>query len=169
MTEVVRIPVTRRDGKVIAHVVVDATDAVIARSRTWRLHDGYARSHIGGQHARAFLLHRLILGLEHFDPREGDHRDGDRLNNRRANLRIVPKLGNRQNRATWARSGVRGVKWCADRKKWQAQAEVNHQRHWLGRFDTIEEATAAVRAFRLEHMPFYVDRPAVGAPISHGG
>jgi hypothetical protein len=152
----------------VAHILVDAQDAPIAMGRTWRLYDGYARSHTGGRHARAVLLHRLILGLDHFDPREGDHRDGDRLNNRRDNLRIVPKLGNRQNRATWARSGVRGVKWCADRQKWSAQAEVDGKRYWLGRHLTLDAAAEAVRAFSVKNMPFYIDRPAVGHPASQG-
>ena len=40
-------------------------------------------------------------------------------------------------------SGVRGVSYASDRKKWEAKISYNGRRVRLGHFDTKEEAAAA--------------------------
>lgn len=49
-----------------------------------------------------------------------------------------------------SKSGVRGVYWNAARRKWVGQVRHNRVSHYLGVFDTIEEAADAVLAKRLE-------------------
>ena len=97
------------------------------------------------------LLHREILGLKPGDPWV-DHLNGDRLDNRRENLRLATPSQNGLNRARPGRanrSGFIGVrKHSAGR--WSAQVQVERKQHYLGLFDTPEEAAAAVAAFRVE-------------------
>ena len=50
-------------------------------------------------------LHREVLGLTPGDGLETDHRNGDRLDNRRSNLRVATRAQNAQN--VPARSGYR--------------------------------------------------------------
>jgi AP2-like factor (euAP2 lineage) len=104
-------------------------------------------------------MHRVVVGLEHDDPREVDHIDRNPLNNRRANLRIVEHGQNRQNTKGWdnATSRHRGVSWDRARGKWLAQAKLNMRAVFIGRYDTEDEAAEAARVWRAEHMPYAMD------------
>lgn len=102
-------------------------------------------------------LHRSLLGLEKGDKRRVDHINGDRLDNRRSNLRICTQRENSQNlhgRRSNNTSGFRGVTWSKSARSWVAQATLDYQRFYLGCFRTAEEAAEAVVKFRVEHMPF---------------
>lgn len=74
-----------------------------------------------------------------------DHRDGDALNNRWANLRLADKSLNAANMRTPKSntSGRKGVTWLRREKKWLAQIKVNGRRRALGYFDDKDEAAAA--------------------------
>ena len=50
--------------------------------------------------------------------------------------------------------GIRGVSKCSDRDKYVATCMVDGKRDFLGRFDTVELANAAVITYRQQHMPF---------------
>jgi hypothetical protein len=84
-----------------------------------------------------------------------DHIDGNKLDNRRANLRFVTPQINQVNRKRLSRantSGVRGVIHRAGtRNPWIAQITVNRQNLYLGSFPTVEAATAARRSAELCH------------------
>jgi hypothetical protein len=107
-------------------------------------------------------MHRQILGLEQGDSRLGDHINGNRLDNRRQNLRIVTKAQAAQNRKANATglSGLRGVSFHKNRKvrPWMAEGSVNGQRYYLGYFDTAKEAGQVAKSFRDKFMQFAVDR-----------
>jgi hypothetical protein len=84
------------------------------------------------------------MGLAIGDPREVDHRDGDPLNNRRSNLRVVTSAQNAQNLAATLRSSrYRGVDWHKPRKRWRARATVGGVVHHLGHFSSEEQAAEA--------------------------
>lgn len=100
-------------------------------------------------------LHRLITGAP--DGMVVDHINHNTLDNRRANLRVVTIAENTQNRRGARRSnssGLRGVSWHARTNKWRARAVANGRDTHLGYFSNIEDAVAAVVAFRREHMPY---------------
>lgn len=59
-------------------------------------------------------------------------------------------LEHRQGAQARNRSGVRGVTWNAARQKWYACVVHNYKTYSCGRFETIEEAAAAVSAKRIE-------------------
>lgn len=95
---------------------------------------------------RHIYFHREVLDAP--DHLEGDHVNGDGLDNRRANLRLCTHKMNMRNRAqstTHRSSPVRGVTWCKQQRQWMARVtlpdgtQVN-----LGRFDSLVEA-ATVR------------------------
>lgn len=102
--------------------------------------------------------HRVIWAIIHGEwPREQiDHINGDRADNRIANLRHVTRAENQRNLAkrTDNTSGITGVGWSKQKGKWFARICVcNHVKH-LGFFDNIEQAAAARRS-ALEKYGFH--------------
>lgn len=108
---------------------------------------GYAYVNIGGQSLQA---HRVVWAREHgeWPPIQVDHINGVRTDNRPSNLRLATNTQNMQNSGVTvkSKSGVKGVHWCKDKKKWGAWICVNKKRMGLGRYKTIEEAAAAYAA-----------------------
>lgn len=125
--------------------LVDEDDYERLSERTWRLHgSGYVvswTSRAKGRKRRMLLLHREVL------PHDGpiDHANGDKLDNRKENLRPCSDSTNQQNRR--AVSGVsrfKGVTWHAQVGRWQAQIKVDGRSTYLGLFDS---EAAAARAY----------------------
>lgn len=79
---------------------------------------------------------------------EIDHINGDRADNRFANLRAVPKVDNCRNRSLHKdnTSGVNGVFWEARRGVWRAEIKSENRSIYLGQFKTMEEGKAARKA-----------------------
>lgn len=75
-----------------------------------------------------------------------DHINGDRSDNRFANLREATRSQNLQNSGMRAsnKTGYKGVHYCHERRKFVAQIVIDGKRVGLGRYQTVEEA-AAVR------------------------
>lgn len=164
IVDVKGIPVRRRDG-VIVYALVDPEDFAPLNDFVWTLQNGlsgYVRR--GGKRSREkanVYMHREIMGLPPFaeDPRVVDHINRDKLDNRRANLRVVTQAQNSQNHPghPGGTSKHRGVHFDRRRQKWVARAVVARRAHVLGEFATEDEAAAAAVAFRVEHMPFAVE------------
>lgn len=97
------------------------------------------------------LLHRQVMGLEHGDPRQVDHINRDRLDNRKANLRLASQRVNTHNRPGWTgrTSRYKGV--CWNGTKWQAGIKVNGKSYHLGMFDSEWEAAEAYNAAAVHH------------------
>jgi hypothetical protein len=103
-------------------------------------------------------LHRLISN----NPKGMfvDHIDNNTLNNTDGNLRIVTNSENQQNRKSAqanSKSGIRGVSWHKQARKWRATVNVNGRQHSIGLFDGIMEAEVAVKKARAELMPYSKD------------
>jgi hypothetical protein len=158
------IPLRNRRGESVAHALIDVADAELAGFR-WYLDRGNV-SRSGKPYARrrdpdrpgSIYLHRMVLGLSADDPRKGDHINGDTLDCRRSNLRIVTTAQNAQNQGSRRGSSTyRGVTWDKARQKWMATGFLDGRHKTIGRFDTEEEAASASAAWRAEHMPFSSD------------
>lgn len=70
-----------------------------------------------------------------------------------SHLRLVTPKQNKENRSGAQKnssSGVRGVCWNTKSKKWQAGVGHNRASHYLGLFDNLADAEAAVIEKRLE-------------------
>lgn len=156
-----RIPIFEAHGKVfVTYTIVDDQDF------EWLSKDGWHLS-AGGyviNNRTQERMSRVLLGLPPGDPREADHIDRDKLNHKRANLRIVTRAEGNQNRGkfrTWkgqpTTSIHRGVTFHKLTNKWQAYAQVNGRRTYLGLFETEDEAAEAVQNFRRQHLPFATD------------
>lgn len=114
------------------------------------------------QNRTTVALHRWLYG-EHLDKSiEIDHKNHNTLDNRRtSNLRKSNRVQNMQNRkgaASHSKSGIRGVHWDSERKKWRAQIQVSGKKIMLGQFVDIEEAKNAVIEARIKYMTHSNDR-----------
>jgi len=74
-----------------------------------------------------------------------DHINGDGLDNRRQNLRVVTHAQNlmNQRRSAANTSGVKGVSWYRKTSRWKAQIAVFGKKMHIGYYLTKEEAAAA--------------------------
>lgn len=151
-TEVCRIPLRRRDGSVRAYALVDSEDFARYGHLRWSLgNQGYVvhnknTSRKGVALNKQLSLHRLILGLEVGDGRESDHINGDRLDNRRSNLRIVTHAENLQNRASWGSSKYPNVHRV--RGKWHVQVKLHGKPYSFGSYDDEDEAGESAKHAR---------------------
>lgn len=112
---------------------------------------GYGQIKVPGT---VLLAHRVAYELTRGPIPSGaviDHACRNRACVNPAHLRPVTQKQNAENRAAAGvgRSGLRGVVWDRSRQKWAARLTHNYRTVNLGRFDTPEEAAAAVRAARL--------------------
>lgn len=88
-------------------------------------------------------MHRDILAAD--AGAEVDHRDGNGLNNTRANLRLATHSQNQHNARLRKdnKSGYKGVSWRESRQRFQAAIALGGKQVFLGHFRTAEEAHAA--------------------------
>ena len=110
---------------------------------------------VSGGRGKRWLLHRYLM-----DAKGGeviDHINNNTLDNRVLNLRTISKLGNSQNRAGAQRnsmSGVRGVSWDKEKRKWVAYATINKIKKFIGRYDLLSDADIAAKKYREKYMEF---------------
>ena len=127
--------------------MVDAADYEWLMQWKWSAHrtsDGYyARASYVRFPAslRRVYMHRLILGLQAGDRRMCDHRNRNRLDNRRINLRVATHADNQANKEGYGASGFKGV--TRFRKRWKAEITLNKKTIFLGSFATPEHAHSA--------------------------
>ena len=121
-------------------------------SKAWY---GYLRCtlHFEGK-ARSYFLHRIAWALATGSwPKEIDHRNGVRDDNRLSNLREATRTENHQNRGRRRDNTTGFVGVCFDRGKFGANIMVNNRSRHLGRYNTKEDAyTAYCEAKKLYHV-----------------
>jgi hypothetical protein len=86
------------------------------------------------------------------DPAEFiDHADGDNLNMRWSNLREATNGQNLWNAKLRSnnKSGIKGVMWDKQHKKWRSYISDGNRQIKLGRFGSIEEAARVVNDARV--------------------
>jgi len=98
---------------------------------------------VGDERTRTVRLHREIIRAP-----EGlvvDHKNGDTLDNRRANLRVATQSENAQNRRKRKNTSSRFIGVCFNKERHQWAAKIKYQERtvWLGRFDSEIEAAKA--------------------------
>ncbi len=107
---------------------------------------GYMRQMLDG---KQHLVHRIIYKImTGDDPDFIDHENGQRSDNRWANLRNVSCGENSQNQKMYShnKSGHTGVYWQRSASKWRAYIMVAGKNTHLGMFSEIGDAIAARKA-----------------------
>lgn len=132
--------------------IIDVADAGLVDGHQWYLSKtGYVRRTDWSRGVRGTVdMHRLVI-----DCPAGkcvDHIDGNKLNNRRHNLRVATPSLNGANRSAnrgSESSRFKGVTWSKSSVKWQAQIKSAGVKRYLGLFETESDAHEAyVRAAR---------------------
>lgn len=134
-----------RCGAIIS-VDDDVSDDIL--NLRWHCNDqkGMVQCLVNQRHVSTviFLVHQV---MPHAAPVgfEWDHKDYNKHNNLRSNLRLATRSQNMANRPAPKQnsSGYKGVRWHNRRSKWQARITVNYKEIHLGYFDNIEEAAVA--------------------------
>lgn len=146
--------------------IVDDEDFVFLSRWKWSLNNkGYVRRNVtsksGGvaTYKNAFV-HKLVASRAGVSGDEIDHRDGNKLNNVRRNLRPATRTDNCRNVGLKKSntSGFKGV--CYDKSRGNYIASIRHggKKHTLGRFATAEEASRAyIKAAKEHHGEFHRD------------
>lgn len=117
---------------------------------SWRLDGrGYPRRHISRSEFR-YAHHDVCLRAfgkrPDWSKREvTDHRNRNKLDNRRENLRITNQAVNTRNRED-------GQYWSKNGRRFTARISVDGKKYYLGQFDSAEEARNAALRFRAEHL-----------------
>lgn len=166
--EITVLFIRREDGTVM-EALIDTEDLPLVLKAPNRWTASYRSKHDlwyvvtdirteDGSRKRVYL-HRWIL-----NPPENmvvDHINGNGLDNRKSNLRVVTQAQNNQNRrgATRANSssGFRGVYWDNRRNKWKVAVKVNKRTIQVGRFDSLHQAVIAAKEARRKYLPYSIN------------
>lgn len=117
----------------------DKDDFDLIKSHTWhKTKRGYIATNIN---RKLIPMHKLILNSN----AEIDHRNRDKTDNRRFNLRECTHKQNMSNMPKFKtnKSGYKGVSYCKKSGKWLAQITHNYKSIRLGYFDAPEKAASA--------------------------
>lgn len=132
--------------------LVDCEDYLVVREYTWNRNpvSGYiqAMTRDGRLKTKHVYLHRALLGLND-SSNKVDHINGNKLDNRRCNLRVCSLSQNHHNKEIH-RKGIAGV--SKTRYGWEAQMMINHVPH-RKQFKTFDEAVAQYRQWEQEFNP----------------
>lgn len=141
--------------------VIDEDDLEKVSFCSWNF-ERYARANVWLKDKKKYkvmYMHRIIANAP--EGMDVDHINGDKLDNRKENLRVCTRSENLHNirTKTATRSGLRGAYREQNRGKgcrWFSQISVRGKVHHLGRFDTAEEAHEAYQKAHRAHYPHIV-------------
>lgn len=123
----------------------DLDDLPIVESRSWyKDKDGYLASSYFFNNRRCFVMfHREVMHA--MSGQWVDHKNRDKTDNRKYNLRCCERTENNRNRSRFSTntSGVTGVFFDKERNRWVADITYNHKRICIGRYALKQDAIIA--------------------------
>lgn len=120
-------------------VQIDEDDLpLISCFKWWKEATGYARTAISvvKYKQQIIKMHRLLIGF----PPEVDHINGDRLDNRKENLRSVDRRTNTRNRHDKRSSEHPCISWAKHANKWRLRIWDGQKYIHHGYFNTEKQA-----------------------------
>ena len=135
----------------IARTIIDLDDVEKCKQYKWscKSDNGYVK------HKDLGYLHRFIMNAS--EDMVIDHANGNKLDNRKSNLRECTIQQNSFNKGirTNNTSGVTGVVWDKSRNKWHAKIQINGKLIYLGTFKEKEDAIQARRQAEIDYFGEY--------------
>lgn len=129
-------------------ILIDDEDYDLVKGYTWFVHRGYATSTTPDK--RTILMHRMIMQTP--KGMKTDHRDLDRLNNRRSNIRICTTAQNAYNRGANKKKVLpKCVYFDKESRRLYVRITFEGRDINLGRFETEVEAVAAYNKAVLKY------------------
>ncbi len=144
------LPISKKNVGHIGNLVIDDQDYEDIRQFNWMVSkDGYAqRSRSKHEAGKVELLHRRIMDIN--DPTIFvDHKNENKLDNRRGNLRLSNKQQNGRNISKVSpkhNNPHRGISWHKETETWRAYITVNNKQIYLGLHDLLDGAIKARQA-----------------------
>jgi hypothetical protein len=131
--------------------LVDDEDFDSLNQFNWFVVNGYARRQkkIKGVPIRIYL-HRVVTNCP--DNFCVDHINGNRLDNRKENLRICTKADNQKHSKLIIKtntSGFRGI--VPQKNRWRARISLDNKTRHIGYYDTKQEAAKAYNKIAREY------------------
>lgn len=125
---------------------------LVKNKRTSKIVGSYTRKYgrfiVNSQ--QVYIARFAVFKMLGFWPEEVDHINGDTHDNRWENLRPCSRLQNSKNRKTYqsSKTGIKGVfkKAYKGREFFVASIQSDGVRHFLGHFNSIEDADKAYKA-----------------------
>ena len=137
--------------------IIDKEDYDKVKNYRWKKYQenyAYARKTFNKKKTITYL-HRLVI-----DAKEGfdvDHINGNPLDNRKCNLRVVTHQQNCFNRKPNSRNktGTSGVYWNNRRGEWASCIGIDKKRKFLGYFKNLEDAINARKDAEIKYYGEY--------------
>lgn len=128
--------------------IVDDEDFDYLNQWKWNCtKQGYAVRLEGAKRSRITIHQKLLNPPSGYDI---DHINGDKLDNRRSNLRICTRAQNSRNQKK--RTGLyKGVSWNKSKNKWIAQICFDYKNKHLGNFTNPIDAAKAYNEAALKY------------------
>lgn len=155
----------RKDGsKLEVFIDIEDFDLVMSAPFKWsaNVRKGVKTAYAIGKTKRRsdgsrdnYQMHRWILNAP--NDMDVDHINHNGLDNRKSNLRLLPKGANIQNLSganSDSRTQIRGVGWDKKTNKWRARFNLNGVEYNVGYFDDINMARNAIIEARKNFMPY---------------
>lgn len=155
-----KIVLKNANGDVVGQAIVDSEDIEAVSKHKWHLiNSGYVIGYDDTNQTK-FLLHNFLMGVK--DGFVVDHINGNKLDNRRANLRhftqsenvLTAKISSRNKTG---KKGVSLITKPGSRAKYRAQIIVNGELHRLGTYTDFREAVKARQEAELKYLGFILD------------
>ncbi len=146
--DIAKIILRDASQNIVGETIIDKEDVDKVKSHKWRLNKGgTSRSKCNGvytgnaKNSRCISLHRFLTDCP--QNMYVDHINGNRLDNRKSNLRVCTNQENNFNRTVQGNntSGSKGVWFDKSRSKWTAEIKYNNRKIYIGRYEDKNIAT----------------------------